>query len=151
LRGQWSLFHKSYFSYEAIPGISEVRSTNGESTSADAVTSGAVVLDLALVETASGITRGVTIEHGGSDVVRVNASACNGVGDYKAALRVAPKRDLGIRAIGFGLLDELCHDWASLTALLDVAGDGSFVVDALDGDTVGAEGFLKSFGEGRAD
>jgi hypothetical protein len=125
-------------------------SANSKSASADTIARSAVVLDFALVEAASGVPGRVTVEHGGDDVVRVDARLGDGVGDDEAALRVAAERDLGVGTLGPGLLDELGHDGAALAALVGVAGDGGFVVYTLDGDAVGAESLLQSGGEGWA-
>ena len=136
--------------YRDVPGVSKVSSANGEGTSTHAVAGSAVVLDLARVESASGSARRVAVENGSSDVVWVDAGACDSVGDDETTLRVAAERDLGVGAARLGLLDELGHDWAALTALVRVAGNRGFVVDTLDGDAIGAESGLKGGDEGRA-
>lgn len=134
-----------------IPGVSKVSSANGESTSADAIASDAVVLDLALVEAASGNARRVTVDNGGGNVVRVDTRLGDGVGDNETTLRVTAECDLGAGAVGLGLLHELCHNRTALAALLNVAGNGGLVVDTLDGDTIGAERGGKGLCDGRAD
>lgn len=126
-------------------------SGNGKSTKADAIASDAVVLDLALVEAASGNARGVTVDNGGGNIVGVDASAGDGVGNDETTLGVAAERDLGVGAVGSGLLDELSHDGTTSTAHLDVAGDGGFVVDTLDGDAIGTERRSESLRDGRTD
>jgi len=126
-------------------------SADSESARADAVAGNAVVLDLALVETASGHARRVAVDYGSGDVVRVDTSAGNGVGDDEATLGVATERNLGVGAVGLGLLDELGHDRTAGAALLDVAGDGGLVVNTLDGDAVGAESGREVLSDGRAD
>lgn len=125
-------------------------SADGESASTDTIASHAVVLDLARVKAASGLGRGVTIDNGSGDVIRVDARARDGVGDDETALRVAAQSDLRVGAAGLGLRDELRHDRAALTALVDVAGDGGFVIDTLDGNAVGAESLFEGRGKGGA-
>jgi hypothetical protein len=144
LRGSYSNGHDK-------PGVRKMSSADSKSASTNAIARSAVVLDFALVEAASGVAGRVAVEHGGDDVVRVDARLGDGVGDDEATLRVAAERDLGIGALGPGLLDELGHDGTALAALVGVAGDGSFVVYTLDRNAVGAEGLLQSGGEGRAD
>lgn len=126
-------------------------SGNGKGTKADAIAGDAVVLDLTLVEAASGHARGVTVDNGGGNVVGVHASAGDGVGNDEATLRVATESDLGIGAVGPGLLDELGHDRTTSTAHLDVAGNSGFVVDTLDGDAIGTERGSESLRDGRTD
>jgi hypothetical protein len=125
-----------------MPSVRKVSGTDSKSTSANAIASSAVVLDLALVEATSSDSGRVAVNYGGYDIVRVDARLGDGVGDDEAALRVAAERDLGVGALGPGLLDELSHDGTALAALVGVAGDGGFVVYALDGDAVGAESLL---------
>ena len=137
--------------YQDIPGVSKVGSANGKGASADAIASDAVVLDLALVEAASGNARGVTVDNGGGNVVGVDASAGDGVGNDETTLGVTAERDLGVGAVGLGLLDELGHDGTALAPHLDVAGNGGFVVDTLDGDAIGTERGRKGLSDGRAD
>ena len=134
-----------------IPGVSKVSSANGESTSADAIASDAVVLDLALVEAACSIARRVTEDNGGGNVVGVDARFRDGVGDDETTLRVTAERDLGVGAVGSGLLDELGHDRTTLATHLDVAGNGGFVVDTLDGNAIGTERGSESLRDGRTD
>lgn len=124
---------------------------DGKRAGAHAVARHAVVLDLAGVEAACGLARGVAVHDRGRDVVRVDARAGNGVGDDEAALRVAAERDLAVRAVGLGLRDQLGHHGAALAAHVGVAGDRGLVVDALDRDAVGAEGVCEGAGDGRAD
>ena len=126
-------------------------SGNGKGTKADAIASDAVVLDLALVEAASGNARGVTVDNGGGNVVGVDASTGDGVGDDETTLGVAAECDLSVGAVGPGLLDELSHDGTTSAAHLDVAGDGGFVVDTLDGDAIGTERRSESLRDGRTD
>lgn len=135
----------------AIPGVGQVGSADSEGTGANTVAANAVVLDLARVKAASGLTRGVTVDDGGDDVVGVHASAGDRVGDNEATLGVTAKSDLGVRAVGLGLRDEVGHDGTTLTALLDVAGNGGFVVDTLNGDAVGTERGLQGLCNCRAD
>jgi hypothetical protein len=134
-----------------IPGVSKVSSGNGESAKADAIAGNAVVLDLALVEAASGNARRVTEDNGGGNVIRVDARFRDGVGNDETTLGVAAERDLGVGAVGFGLLDELGHDRTTFTTLLDVAGNGGCVVNTLDGDAIGTERGSKVFRDGRTD
>jgi hypothetical protein len=134
----WSLYSNG----DDKPGVRKMSSADSKSASADTIARSAVVLDLALVEAASGVAGRVAVEHGGDDVVWVDARFGDGVGDDEAALRVAAERDLGVGALGPGLLDELGHDGTALAALVGVAGDGGFVVYTLDGDAVGAESLL---------
>ena len=137
--------------YRDIPSVSKVSSANGESASADAIASDAVVLDLALVEAASGNARRVTVDHGSGDIVFVDATARDGVGNDETTLRVTAERDLGVGALLLSLLDELGHDRTTSAAHLDVAGDGGFVVDTLDGDAVGTERGGEELSDGRTD
>jgi hypothetical protein len=126
-----------------------VSSANGKSASANAIARSAVVLDFALIKAAGGDSGRVAVKHGGDDVVGVDARFGDGVGDDEAALGVAAERDLGVGALGPGLLDELGHDGTALATLVGVAGDGSFVVYTLEGDAVGAKSLLQSGGKGR--
>lgn len=126
-------------------------SADGKSASANAIAADAVVLDLALVETASGLTRWVTVDNRGDDVVGVDASAGNSVGHDESTLGVTAERDLGVGAVGLGLRDEVGHDGTTFAALVGVAGDGGLVVDTLDGNAVGAEFGFKGRGNARAD
>ena len=126
-------------------------SGNGKGTKADAIASDAVVLDLALVEAASGHARGVTVDNGGGNIVGVDAGAGDGVGNDETTLGVATESDLGVGAVGPGLLDELGHDGTTSTAHLDVAGNSGFVVDTLDGDAIGTERGSESLRDGRTD
>lgn len=126
-------------------------SGNGKGTKADAIAGNAVVLDLALVEAASGHARGVTVYNGGGNIVGVDASAGDSIGDDETTLRVTTESNLGVGAVGPGLLDELGHDRATSTAHLDVAGNGGFVVDTLDGDAIGTERGSESLRDGRTD
>lgn len=128
-----------------------MRSTDGKGTRADAISRSAVVLDLTGVQTARGLARGVTVDNCSSDVVRADAGAADGVADDETALRVAAESDLGVRAVGQGLRDEVGHDGTALAALQGVGSDGGFVVDALDRDAVGAEGGFQGTGDGGAD
>lgn len=126
-------------------------SGNGKGTKADAIASDAVVLDLALVEAASSHARRVTVDNGGGDVIGVDTSTGDGVGNDETTLRVATESDLGVGTVGPGLLDELGHDRTTSTAHLDVAGNGGFVVDTLDGNAIGTERGSESLRDGRTD
>ena len=136
---------------EDIPGVSKVSSGDSERAKADAIASDAVVLDLALVEAASGNARRVTVDNGGGNVVGVDTRLGDGVGDNETTLRVTAECDLGVGAVGLGLLDELGHDRTALATLLDVAGNGGLVIDTLDGDAIGTERGGKGLCDGRAD
>ena len=136
---------------EDIPGVSKVSSGDSERAKADAIASDAVVLDLALVEAASGNARRVTVDNGGGNVVRVDTRLGDGVGDNETTLRVTAECDLGAGAVGLGLLDELRHHRAATAAHLSVAGDRGRVVHALDCDAVGSERFLEGGGQGGTD
>lgn len=126
-------------------------SANSKGTSTDAIASNAVVLDLALVEAASGNARRVTVDNGSGNIVLVDATARNRVGDNETTLGVTAERDLGVGAVGLGLLDELGHDRTTGATLLDVAGNSGFVIDTLDGDAVGTERGGEGLGDGRTD
>ena len=125
--------------------------TDSKSASADAIASDAVVLDLALIEAASGNARGVTVDNGSGNIAGVDASAGDGVGNDETTLGVTAERDLGVRAVGLGLLDELGHDGTTFATHLDVAGNGGRVVDTLDGDAIGAERGCEGLRNGRTD
>ena len=109
-------------------------STDGESTAlADTVATSAELLDLACRQ-ASNSTRlvhWVAIE----DSCRHAAGrkSLHGVVHDGSALRVAGDGDLGVRASFEGLLSERGHDGTATSAHLRIGGDGSGVVDALDG------------------
>ena len=133
------------------PGVSQMRSSNSKRARANPIARNTVALDLALVQTARSLARGVAVDNRGRDVVRVDALLGNGVGDDEAALRVAGQRDLGVRAAGQGLRDELRHDGPAAGAHLRVAGDRGRVVHTLDCEAVGAEGLLEGGGEVGAD
>lgn len=126
-------------------------SGNGKGTKADAIASNAVVLDLALVEATSGNARGITVNNCGGNVVGVDTSTGDGVGNDETTLGVAAERDLGVGAVGPGLLDELGHDRTTSTAHLDVAGNSGFVVDTLDGNAIGTERGSEGLRDGRTD
>jgi hypothetical protein len=75
-----------------MPSVRKVSGTDSKSTSANAIASSAVVLDLALVEATSSDSGRVAVNYGGYDIVRVDARLGDGVGDDEAALRVAAER-----------------------------------------------------------
>jgi hypothetical protein len=125
-----------------------MRGRDSKSARANAIARNTVALDLALIQTAGSLARRVAVHDRSRDVIWVDALLGDGVRDNEATLRVTAQSDLGVRAVGFGLLDELRHDGAAATAHLSVAGDRSRVVDTLDCDAVGSERFLESGGEG---
>ena len=123
-------------------------SSDGEATSlANTIARSAEALNLALVEAASGVARRVAVENGGRNVVWAHAGSGDGVGDDEAALGVATESDLGVGALGLGLRNQFGHDRAALATHKGIASNGCFVVDTLNGDTVGAKGSLEGRGE----
>lgn len=126
-------------------------SSDGKATGlTNAVTGSAVALDLALVEAASGVAGRVTVDNDGSDVVWAETRG-DSVGDDEATLRVAAESDLGVRALGLGLRDELGHDRTALATHQGIASDRGLVIDTLNGDAIGAEGRFEGRGDGGAD
>ena len=120
-----------------------MRSSNSKCPGANAVAGNAVTFDFTLVQTASSLGRRVAVDDRSGNVVLVDALLGDGVGDDEAALRVAAQSDLGVRAVGQGLLDQVRHHGASAAAHLRVAGDRRRVIYALDRDAIGSEGFLQ--------
>ena len=128
-----------------------MRGRDGKRARANAIARNTVALDLALVQTAGSLTRRVAVNDRSRDVIWVDALLGNGVGNDESTLRVTAESDLSVRAVGFGLLDELRHHGAAAAAHLGVAGDRGRVVDTLDCDAVGSERFLESGGQGGTD
>jgi hypothetical protein len=132
------------------PSVSQMRRRDSKGAAANAIAANAEALDLALVQTASSLARRVAVDDRSRDVVLVDALLGDGVGNDESTLRVAAESDLGVRAVGFGLLDEIGHYGTAAAAHLGVAGDRCRVVDTLDGDAIGSEGFLEGGGQGGA-
>ena len=120
-----------------------MRSSDGRSPSTHGVTVGADDLDVSGVDVLDGgLALGVAVRDDGLDLLGgLGGELGHGVVGDDAALGVAGHDELGVGALLDGLVGELGHGGFALVVTAgDVAAEVGWVVDALDGDFVFADG-----------
>lgn len=133
-------------------GVSKMGWGDGEGAGADKVTAVAddesllawEVWDLAVVL----LVAGVTVENNTLDAVLDGlGEILNGAMAESGTLGVTSNNDLGVRAAGSGLVEEVLHlaDSAEISSTWEeVGGEESWVVNALNSDVVAAESALQA-------